>query len=280
MDLLAQIATCLSAAADASGKVLLAPIAVLPGWLSATIVGAVTGVLLLAVYKYTSNQRAIKGARDEINANLLALKLFKDSAPVALRAQGRILLGAGRLFALSIVPMLVMVVPVTLLLGQLALWYQFRPLRPGEEAVITLKLNDNAAPPWPDVTMTPTGACEVTVGPVRVLSKREVCWNVRALERGYHHLDFDVGGARAGKELAVSDRFLRVTRLRPGWHWSDILLNPGEEPFPPDSPIRSIEIDYPKRSSWTSGSDKWMVYWFAVSMVSALCFRRLLNVNI
>ena len=193
MDVLAQIAAWLSAAANALGRFLLAPIGVLPGWLSATVVAAVTGVLLLAVFKYTSNQRAIKRVRNDINANLLALKLFKDSTRVSLRAQGRILRGAFWLFVLAIVPMLVMAVPVTLLLGQLALWYQARPLRVGEETVITLKLNGDAGSAWPAVSLEPTDAVEVTVGPVRVQSKREVCWNVKARERGSHRLVFQVG---------------------------------------------------------------------------------------
>ena len=82
------------------------------------------------------------------------------------------------------------------------------------------------------------------------------------------------------KELAIGDGYLRVSRLRPGWHWSEILLNPYEEPFRPNSPIQSIEIDYPQRSSWTSGTDSWIIYWFVVSMIAALGFRRLLNVNV
>ena len=44
----------------------------------------------------------------------------------------------------TIVPMLVMVVPVLLILGQLALWYQSRPLQTGEEAVLTVKLKGAA----------------------------------------------------------------------------------------------------------------------------------------
>ena len=155
-DVLAQIAAWLSAGANALGRFLLAPVGVLPGWLSATVVAAVTGVLLLAVFKYTSNQRAIKRVRNDINANLLALKLFKDSTRVSLRSQGRILQGAFRLFVLALVPMLVMAVPVTLLLGQLALWYQARPLRVGEDAVITLKLNGDAGTAWPAVSLQPT----------------------------------------------------------------------------------------------------------------------------
>jgi hypothetical protein len=231
------------------------------------------------VFKYTSDQRAIKGVRDDINAHLLALKLFKDSTPVSLRAQGRILWGALRLFVLALVPILVMAVPVCLILGQLSLWYQARPLRVGEDAVVTLKLNGPVGSSWPDVRLRPTGAVAVATGPVRVFSSREVCWDVKAVERGEHRLEFDVGGKSCTKSLAIGDGFQRVSPLRPGWQWSDILLNPAEPPFRPESPVQSIEVDYPQRSSWTSGTDLWVIYWFIASMISALCFRRMLNVN-
>jgi hypothetical protein len=278
--LLAQVVAWLNSAANGLGRFLLAPIGSLPGWLSATLVSAATGVLLLVVFKYTSNQRTIKRVRDDINANLLALKLFKDSVAVTLRAQGRMIAGGFRLMVLALVPMIVMFVPVMLLLGQLSLWYQSRPLRVGEEAVITLKLGGGGDASWPDVRLRPTNAADVAVGPVRVLSQREVCWRIQAREGGRHRLVFDVDGRACEKELAVGDGFMRVSTLRPGWDWSEILLYPGEEPFRPGSPVRSIAIDYPGRSSWTSGSDWWVIYWFAVSMVAALCFRRALCVHV
>src|SRR5262249_9768491 len=137
---LAQIAAWLVFASNALGGGVLFPLGYLPGWLSATLVAAVTGVLLLVAVKYTSNQRAIKRVRDEVDANLLALKLFKDSTSVTLRSQARIVVGAFRLMLLAIVPMLVMALPVTLLLGQLSLWSQARPLRVDEKAVVTLAL--------------------------------------------------------------------------------------------------------------------------------------------
>jgi hypothetical protein len=279
MDVLARVVVWLNAAANALGRSVLAPVAVLPWWLSATLISAATGVLLLVLFKYTSHQRAIKRVRADINAQLLALKLFKESAPVALRAQGRILLGAAKLLALAVVPMLAMVVPVLLLLAQLALWYEARPLRDGEDAVVTMKLNGGAEAPWPDVRLEPSDALEVTVGPVRVHSRREICWDVKALSSGYHRLVFLVDGRRIDKELAVGDGSMRVSTERPGWSWSDALLNPSEEPFGPDSPVRSVEIDYPP--AWkVYGVSVWLPYWFVVSLVAGLCFRRLLNVNI
>jgi hypothetical protein len=235
---------------------------------------------LLVVFKVTSNQRAIKRVRDDINAHLLALKLFKDSAAVAFRTQGHILVGAGRLFVLAVVPILVMAGPVSLLLVQLGLWYDCRPLRVGEEAVVTVTLNGDAAAPGHDVSLEPTDAAEATVGPVRVPSQREVCWNIKARAAGTHRLVFHVDGQAADKELAVGDGLMRVSTRRPGWDWWDALLHPGERPFGPGSAIRSIDIDYPPRTSWTSGAGWWVWYWFGVSMIAALCFRRALNVNL
>jgi hypothetical protein len=279
MGSLAYIAVWLNAIANALGRWLLAPLGVLPGWLSATGVAAVSGVVLLLIFKYTSPQLAIKRVKDRIKANLLALKLFKDSAVVALRAQGGMLLGSAWLAVFALVPMLVMVVPVLLILGQMALWYQVRPLQKGEEALITLRLNGSAEEPLPEVTLQPNSAIE-TLGRVRVFSKREVCWSIKAEHAGYHRLVFEVGGQTVEKELAIGDGFMRVSTLRPGWDWSDILLNPAETPFRPDSVVRSIAIDYPSRASWTSGTDAWVIYWFVASMVIGFCFKGVLNVNV
>ena len=279
-DVLARIVTALNSLADAVGATVFAPIGVLPGWASATFVAAVTGVVLLVAFKYTSNQAHIKRVRDDLDANLLALKLFKDSTAVTLRSQARLIAGAGRMFLLSLVPMLAMALPVTLLLGQLALWYQARPLLVGEAAVLTLALAGDAHDPWPDVRLRPGAEVRVEVGPVRVRSKREVCWTLRGRSAGLHRLRFDIDGRTVTKQFAVGDGLMRVSALRPEWDWEEILRNPAEEPFHPDSPVRSIAVGFPARSSWTSGTDSWVAYWFAVSMVAALACRSAFNVKV
>jgi hypothetical protein len=279
-DALTQFVVWLNAIANLCGRVLLAPVAILPGWLSATIVAAVTGILLLIAFKYTSNQKAIKRARNDINANLLALKLFKDSAPTVFKAQGGVMYGALRLFVLSLVPMLAMAIPVTLLMAQLALWYQSRPLHVGEEAVLGVRLSGDANLAMPELHLDPTDAVEVKLGPVRAQSERAVFWNVVARKPGTWQLVFHTGDEAAEKELAISDGFLRASMQRPSRNWSDVLLHPWEQPFAKDSTVQSIEIDYPQRQSWTSGTNNWIIYWFVASMAAAFCFRPWLNVNI
>jgi hypothetical protein len=275
-----QLVVWLNSIANLFGQTVLAPIAVLPGWLSASLVAAGTGVLALIVFKYTSNQQSIKRVRDDIKANLLALSLFKDNIGVCVRAQGRICVCAGKLILLSIVPLAVMAGPMSLLLAQLSLWYQARPLAVGEEAVVTMTISGDAADAWPDVRLEGTSAVEPTLGPVRVRSERVVCWNIAARAEGTHRLTFSVDGKPVEKELAVGDGFLRTSALRPAWNWTDALLYPRERPFPTASPVQSIAIEYPPRDSWITGSNAWVIYWTIASTVAALAFRRLLNVNL
>ena len=276
----AQIISWVNVLTNAFGRFFLAPIAVLPGWLSNTIISAVTGLLLLVIFKYTSNQDAIGKVRDDIKAHMLALKLFKDSISVTLHAEVRVFKGAFLLLFHEIVPMLVMILPVSLLLAQMSLWYQSRPLLIGEVAVMTVKLNDNIEGRWPTVNIEPTPVFEVTIGPVRIFSKREICWEIKALENGKHRITLDVNRRQIEKELAIGDGFMRVSSTRPAWNWASILMHPAEEPFAPDSIVQSITIDYPDRLSKTSGADWWLVYFFVASMVFALILRPIMKVRI
>lgn len=279
MNALTSVVVALSGVANALGQAL-APIGLLPGWLSATLVAVLTGAAMLVAFKYTSNQRAIKRVRRGIRANLLAVKLFKDNIRVGLRSQAGVFAGAFRLLVLAVVPILVMTAPMVLLLAQLGVWYQAAPLPVEAETVVTVKLSGEPGTPLPPVELVPTGAVEVLTGAVRVTSEREVCWSVRALQPGYHRLTFHVGGQTVDKELAVGTGVMRVSPTRPAWDWSAVLLNPREQPFGRDSVVKSIEVEYPERSSWTHGTDNWVIYWFAVSLAAGFCLRGVFKVNL
>jgi hypothetical protein len=279
MGVLTQIAVWLNAVGNAFGH-LLGFIGVMPGWLSATLIAIVSGIAMIVAFKWTSNQKAIKQARRDIRANLLTVKLFHDNMPAGFVAQGRVLWGAMRLLVFAIVPILAMIVPMTLVLGQLALWYQARPLPVGGESVIVLQLSGPEDTPIPTVTLEPTSAIEDLHGPVRVYSQRQVLWNVRAREAGIHRLVFRVNGDPVEKELAIGDGFMPVSLRRPDWDWSDVLLHPREAPFDPDSPVRSIDVEFPTRSSWTSGTDSWVIYWFVLSLLVGFCCRGIFKVNL
>ena len=80
-EVLVQIVIWLNVVSNFIGQILSVPITRLSGWQSNTIISAVMGVVFLLIYKYTSNQRAIGKVKDNVKAQMLAMKLFKDSVP-------------------------------------------------------------------------------------------------------------------------------------------------------------------------------------------------------
>jgi len=280
MGFLVSLVARINVVTNVVGGLLLAPVAVVPGWLSLTLISAVLGVLLLLIYKYTSNQKAIGRVRDDIKANLLAIKLFKDSFSVTCRSQARVFGASFKLLFFSIVPMLVMIVPVCLILAQMGLWYQVRPLHLGDEPVIVRLTVNGTLDTLPQVTLESLPAARTLIGPVRVLSKKELFWKIKPIEEGNHPLIFQVGERRYEKELAIGEGFMRVSPKRPGADFVDVLLYPLEKPFAADSPVHSISVDYPARGSQIYGIPWWIAYFFVASMVFAFLCKPFLKVRI
>ncbi len=248
----------------------------LPVWLGLTLISAVTGVVMLIAFRYTSNQKAIGRARDDITANLLALKLFKDEISVTFRSQGRILGALARLQWHMFRPVLIMLLPMLLLLGQMGVRYQWRPLHSGERALIRMHLAgaQNGAP---DVTLEPNPGVTIEAGPVP--GGGELVWRVRAGEPGRHTLRFSVAGATLEKELVVGDGFQRVSAERLGSRWTSQILHPTERLLPHGSPVASIEITYAGVQSYIYGANWWILHFFVVSMVFALLLKPVFKVR-
>ena len=248
----------------------------LPVWVGLVLLSAIVGVLMLIGFRYTSNQAAIGRARDTISANLLALKLFKDEFGVALRAQGRLLGALLRLQGLMLLPILIMALPLVLVVAQMGLRYQWRPLRPGEQTLIKLHVNPGTADLY-DAVLETSGGIEDATGPVP--GGGSLVWRIRAGEPGRHTLRFNVSGTVVEKELVVGDGLQRVSAKRPGRRWTSQILHPVERRLPADAPVQSIEIEYPGVDSWVYGADYWVLTFFVVSMAAALVFKPVFKVR-
>ena len=59
---------------------------------SSSRISLVIGLVMVIVFGYTSDQKAIHVAKDRLKAHLLAVRLFQDQIPVVLRSYGRIVL--------------------------------------------------------------------------------------------------------------------------------------------------------------------------------------------
>ncbi len=257
------------------GDGLYSVLSLLPAWLGLTLVSAAVGVLMLIAFRYTSNQAAIGRARDDITANLLALKLFKDEALVGLRSQGRLLAALARLQWHMLRPLLILLFPMLLIMAQMGARYQWRPLRPGEVSLLKLRLAGPAD--FDEIRLEPNPGVAIEAGPVP--GNGELVWRLRAIAPGRHTLRVKLREIEVNKELVVGKPLERVSAERSKYDWITQIFNPVEPVLPSACPVSSVSVHYGAAHSYIYGANWWILYFFVVSMVFALLFRRVFNVR-
>ena len=55
------------------------------------LLSLITGLLMVLIFRYTSDQNAIRQAKDRLKAHLLAVRLFQDQLPVVLSSYRKII---------------------------------------------------------------------------------------------------------------------------------------------------------------------------------------------
>ena len=253
-------------------------------WLAMIVVSVLTGLLMLAVFRWTSNQEGIRRAKEAIKAHLLELRLYKDNMAQQMRSQGRILRANGRYILHAFRPMLVMIVPVMLLLIQINLWFGSRPLASGETAILKVKLAAGRFALASDVSIEAPPGVAVETPPLRIEEEREIDWRLRAAAPapGAYDLTLKLGPDSFTKSLQIGgSRLAPISNVRPGASILDQIFNPGEKPLPRALPVESVEVDHPERRLPLLGLRlHWLVAYFALSIVFGFALKGVFKVEI
>jgi hypothetical protein len=262
---------------------LLAPVAAWPA-VALACVSIVAGVIMAIVYRATSNQAALREAADRSWAFIQGMRLFRDDLRVALRYQVELVAAVARRLWHALPPVLVLVLPFVLVMTQLAIRYERRPLRVGESAVVELRAADSGWSDWRDARLdVPPGVVVETPG-LRDDHARTVAWRVRLTDVPDGPLRFrSPGGAPVETSLAGGPE---PTRLRPvSWRrvdggWIDRALHPAEAAIDRTTAVREIAIQYPRRATPILGLDvAWWVTFIVLSIVAALLARPFLRMQ-
>ncbi|MFQ5741200.1 MAG: hypothetical protein ACE5JX_19530 [Acidobacteriota bacterium] len=234
---------------------------------------------MLLIFRYTSDQRAIRKTKEEIKAHLLAVRLFQDHLDVVLKTQLRLLLCTLTYMKHSLRPLAVMIVPILLIMIQLDTRLGHRPVAPGESVLITAVVRDSESLFKTELEM-PRGL-SLAAPPVRIPERKEVTWKVRVEEPGTYEARVVVGDESFAKQLTVANSVVRLstTRLQASL-WGEV-LHPGESPLPVEAPVESIEVKYPvRRIGLVLFKAHWLVPFFGFSLLSGLALKGVLRTEI
>jgi uncharacterized membrane protein (DUF106 family) len=279
---------------------LLFPFRTLPPIVGLVVVSLLTSVLMLLIFKRTSNQTAVEQVKRKIHAGLFEIRLFNDDFRAILRAQWDIVRHNLGYIKLSLVPMLFMLPPVVLMIAQLQFHYGYAPLKAGDRAIVDVELaegwDQGGAVPVSDRSGKPQVELQVPSGvtietpAVWSAADRTLSWRLRVDQPGNHALQVVVGDQTFDKMLTDDGgRIVRRSPLRPGGSLLDKLLYPAEPGLPGDSPVASIALDLreaamPVAGGWsvdtTLGMPGWMAIFFVLSIVFAFALRKPLGVEL
>jgi len=243
------------------------------------VLSVVIGLLMVVVFRYTSDQKAIRVAKDRLNAHLLAVRLFQDQIQVVLISYWRIVRSTENYLRLAFVPLLYVSVPLIFLIVQADRYLGHTPLQVGQPFLVKAQLADPSVLDQTSLRL-PAGI-SLTAPSVHVPARNEVIWRVMAEGWGRHDLEIEAGNQTFSKSLNVATGIERIspTRLRDQW-WERVFVS-GESALPANSPVQSIAINYPERTisfAWLEWN--WIWLFLVLSLIFAFLFKTILGIEI
>ena len=228
----------------------------------------------LLVFRFCSNQAALRRSRNVMLARLLEFRLFGDNLPGVFGTLGRTLRAGALYLGQTARPVAVLIVPFGLLLVHLSAWFEVRPLQAGEEALFTVGMARNAG--HGDLKIVASDGVEVRTAGFVAPAADEVVWRIAAMNDGEREwVDVTHGDARERKTVAVSPRIERVEVARVAGPFWDRFAHPGEPPLPADGPFRFLRVDYPRREISCCGR---RVHWLAALTILTIAFGFVLRI--
>lgn len=244
------------------------------------VVSLLTGIVMIWIFKFTSNQAAIKKTKDKISAHFMEVRLFKDDLGIMLDAQKKILRTNLTYMRYSVTPMLVMIVPVVLILVQLGIRYAARPLRVGDSALVKVTLATDA-PSKPPLLIELGDGLKQETPMLRAPGGKGAEFRVGAVEEGEHEITVLVGEERVTQPVLVSSAIHRVYPTRAKATFMHTLLNPGQVSIPKDSSVEEISVSLPPQDVKLLGFNiNWLVFFFVASVVGGYSLKGVFKVEV
>lgn len=249
-----------------------------PGLIAASLVAS---VVLVVLFYFSSNPIAIRRTRNRLFARTLELLMFQHDMRASFTACGRILIANADYLFQFLRPMAVGLIPLLLIFVQMESWFDRRPLRIGEQAVLSVEIDPSEPVLEQTVDLELPETLRIDSPSVRVPSRNELAWRISATGPGDGWIDVIHRGVKERKTLSTGDQLIRLSQTRESSGMLQQLLSPSEPPLDGRSPIRRMLVSYPRRELLIGDTEiPWFVAAFVLIMVFSLALGRLFGIRV
>lgn len=237
------------------------------------------GILMLWVFKISSNQKGIEQAKKKMQAYLLELRLYGDDPGLIFKTQWHLITSNMRYLGLMFKPALILTIPMVVLLVHMDAIYGIAPLAAGETAIVTVQTTGPVAATAAAPTLTAPNSVAIDTPAVRAFSEGQFSWRVRGISEGAGTLEFDWDGRQWTKDIVAGSALSYVSYMRTASFWETFIYAGEARIATPD--IASVQISYPaaeiKTGSWTL---HWLIWFLVISIISAYGLKGFFGVKV
>jgi hypothetical protein len=257
---------------------LLAPFAKLPPIWGILFLSVLTSLFVLVVYRWISSPRKVKETKNQIKANILAIRLYRDFWRTIVASFFKSVYYTGKYFVLNLAPLLLVLPLLFLLFVQMDVRYGMRPFRPGESIQVKARFSGDIGAV--DARIEPNPHFRAAMNPVYVTMLREVDWKLKVGSSGDTAIAITVDGVTIGKNLVIGDHLPALSNKKMAASSLEHFIYPVEGLLQGPAPLRSVSIKYPARSiSFLGLKTHWLVYYLALTMIIALALKNKFGVE-
>ena len=254
---------------------IMVPLRLLPAELALACYSILSGVVILLLFKISSNPAKIAAARDRAVARVLELWLFREDAVGGLFSVGRAMLNSLGYLATMLRPALVSMLPMLIMLIQANAWFGSKTLEKGDSVLVSVCAEQAGVADTLSLEVPENITVEASVSCPEI---NEKSWRIRVNEaKGSDILRITGRNIEETKLIATGDAISRTSILRTNSRVEHLLYP--DEPLLPDS-LASITIAYkPASYSFFGIEMPWIVYLLIVSLITGLVLKKPLGVE-
>lgn len=248
-------------------------------FVSISLVGVISGVAMVLVLKYASDQKFLGQAKADLNLLKQTMKAAKQSRDADAMARARSLSGriGGKFMGASLMPSL-WTVPIMAVIG---LWTGSRlgylPLHPGDELRVAAHFEDNANGFAYVVPAEGIGAGSPWISPIEIpadaagAAGKQARWTLKAEREGLARLTIRHGERSYEIPIPVA---------KSGGRPPEPVTTVGQ-PSPSQDQLQAVEIKLAPSlpEAWWNLTWQWGGLYMIVTLIVALGLRYLLKVN-
>lgn len=264
-------------------ELVLAPFAGLNPLWGLSVISVFTGIVMVFIFKYISNQDGIRRAKALVRGYFLEVWIYKHEFRNVFGSIGRILKANFVYMRFAVAPLIVMMIPVILIMVHLNLFYGFSGFNPGETILITVKWDNAAVLRDSTLTANCDEGLKVETKPSRAMGKNEAVWRIEGIAEGLHTLTVSWKDGEVSKDILIGSN--RIQKISPKKShvssFSEAFFSPGEPPLSGDNGVIGVFVNYPEVEVNFLGFEMhWIIIFFLLSIIAGFALKGVFGVEI